>query len=105
MAVWAIAHNVDCSNCQPVFQTARGCVSDRQYPLIVEGFETLRCPASFYNNSVGEYLQAYAQFKAGFLPESGGWLDQPIKFLDVMSLIDRLMNRFEQEKDKNGVGK
>jgi len=99
MAVWAIAHNVFCSDCHSGFKTIRGCEEDRANPLVVEGYETFRCPASFMTGAVEAYLHAYGYYKSGFLPEGGGWLDQPVKVGSAIMIIDRLMQTFEKEKN------
>jgi hypothetical protein len=36
-----------------------------------------------------EYIRAYNFYKNGFLPNAGGWLDQPAKLLDAFNIIDR----------------
>lgn len=44
------------------------------------------------------YIQAYNMFDKGYLPNAGGWLDQPVKFLMAMNMIEE-----ELGKAKMGV--
>ena len=49
------------------------------------------------------YIRAYGFYKDGFLPNPGGWLNQPAKLLDAFSIIDseiEKMAREEAEKRK-----
>lgn len=44
-------------------------------------------------------MQAYLEYKNGFLPNDGGWLNQPMKFSQVMIVMDKIMGKLEK---KNG---
>ena len=46
---------------------------------------------------------AYKMFKNGFLPNSGGWLQQANKFNEVMQFIDNELELHKKEQEaKNG---
>jgi len=47
------------------------------------------------------YLHAYKEYKAGFLPNDGGWINQPSKYSMIMSLIQGIIVSFE-ERESNG---
>ena len=40
----------------------------------------------------GKYIQAYNMFDKGYLPNAGGWLNQPVKFLKAMDVIEGEIN-------------
>lgn len=42
---------------------------------------------------------SYKMFKNGFLPNEGGWLRQPNKFIQAMLFID---SEIDRERSKNG---
>ena len=46
------------------------------------------------------YLEAYHQYKNGFLPYEGGWLNQPLKFLEATKAIENLVEKMLREKKK-----
>jgi len=45
-------------------------------------------------------IQLFAEHKNGILPNSGGWLDQPMKYGMAMNVIESLMEKVE--KDNHG---
>ena len=46
-----------------------------------------------------EYLNAFFFFGKGYLPNAGGWLDQPAKFVQAMVVIEREVARVREEKE------
>jgi len=34
----------------------------------------------------------------GYLPEKGGWMDQPAKFIEAMEIIERERAKIEEEE-------
>jgi len=44
-----------------------------------------------------EIAIAWRHYKNGFLPESGGTMDQPAKLLESVLLLDREVSRIEAE--------
>lgn len=50
-----------------------------------------------------EYIRAFGFYKDGFLPNPGGWLNQPAKLMDVFLIIDSEIDKMahdEAEKRK-----
>lgn len=39
-------------------------------------------------------------YQKGFLPNAGGWMEQPVKFISAMEIIDKELNRIRTEKEK-----
>lgn len=75
----------------------RGCTEDAAEPFEIEGFALARCPLTYVGAAEHLRLEAFAEYKAGYLPGSGGWLDQPMKFSAIMRLIDRYVEKYKEE--------
>jgi hypothetical protein len=97
MAVWAQHHGLDCRTCTEFYQKVRGCKEDVR-EMEIEGFKTKRCPMSYCGMVEAFYMQCYREYRAGFLPEPGGWLDQTVRFVTIISLIERLSLKYQEEK-------
>ena len=64
------------------------------------GDEELKgCPVKKITQASWEYLRAFIFYNRGFLPNSGGWKDQPTKFIRAMEIIELELIRI---KDKEG---
>jgi hypothetical protein len=61
--------------------------------------EFSRCPRGLVTATSIEYLNAYIFFKQGFLPNPGGWLEQPLKFIQAMRVIEQEVIKSKEEKD------
>lgn len=61
-----------------------------------------RCPKQYVTEDMTLWFNAFQMFKAGFLPNAGGWLCQTQKFIEVVLFIDTQMKRYENEVAKNG---
>lgn len=46
-------------------------------------------------------LTAYREYRNGFLPNDGGWLDQPMKFGSAMEIIEAAHAKVSEKKDGN----
>ena len=51
-----------------------------------------------------EYLHAYGRYQKGYLPNSGGWLDQAAKFIAVIDIIENELAMIEQDEVENQIG-
>lgn len=47
-------------------------------------------------------MSAYQMYRAGFLPVTGGWLDQAATFTEAMRLLEALRAHHEEIEAKNG---
>ena len=104
MAIWVLRQNVSCHQCtRKDIKLARGC--DGHEPRIIDDIkiEIDRCPLKIINACSNAYLEAYNFYKNGYLPYSGGWLNQPAKFMNALHVIETEMNRIQdKESKKNG---
>ena len=48
-----------------------------------------------------DYVRAYIFFQNGYLPNSGGWLDQSVKFIDAVEIIETEISKIREEAEKN----
>lgn len=101
MAVWLPKFKLDCLKCTEALKLERGCEGDSSIPGMwkIGDEEFSRCPRSLVTARSIEYLNAYIFFKEGFLPNPGGWLDQPLKFIQAMRVIEAEVIKTKEEKD------
>ena len=62
-------------------------------------WEFTRCPKILVERKSVEYLSAYFFFTKGYLPNPGGWLDQPAKFVEAVILIEREIARMKESEE------
>jgi hypothetical protein len=63
------------------------------------GIQVRRCPVKEITQASNSMLEAYLMFEKGYLPNPGGWLEQPMKFSEIMFFIDNLIAKMQKEKD------
>jgi hypothetical protein len=92
---------LDCRSCSEGQKIERGCEADSPVPGIwkLDDWEFQRCPRKIISGVSLEYLTAYFFFGKGFLPNAGGWLDQPAKFVQAMIVVEREVARVREEKE------
>ncbi len=91
-------NDVDCGSCNKQIREIRGCEHDRQ-PIEIAGVTITRCPLFYVGEIEKTYLQAYCEYEKGYLPNDGGWLDQTVKFSQVMRMVEKLVNKNIEEKN------
>lgn len=81
----------------------RGCEQDSYIPdkWQIGDHVFQRCPVKEITVDISQYIRAYNFYKDGHLPNAGGWLDQPAKFIDVIELISSEMNAIMQKHMEN----
>jgi len=91
---------LDCRTCKGNVKVYRGCDADSPIPgkWNIDGWKFQRCPNLMVTRESFEYIQAYNFYKNGFLPNAGGWLDQPAKLLDAFNIIDREAAKMMREE-------
>lgn len=101
MAVWCLFNDTSCHKCNKQLQELRGCKKDLPQEVTLSGTDVRvrRCPVSQVTDVEHARLEAYILFEKGYLPNAGGWLDQPVKFTEMMLLIDALVGKFQKEKE------
>jgi hypothetical protein len=90
-------NNLNCLQCNAQLKKVRGCSED--IPVrVIEGIEIKRCPLTYIGNKEALLLQAYKEWISGYLPNAGGWLDQPMKFQQAMRVIEKKSLELEEKK-------
>lgn len=97
LAVWANLNGLDCRACPEPIQAVRGCKKEVPQQNIA-GFQLTRCPLTEIDGITLEYLTAYFEYNRGFLPNAGGWLDQPMKVMQAIRLIEEKYSEHEKSQ-------
>ena len=66
----------------------------------VDGEAYRGCPYKVISRQSVWFLKAYRFFKAGFFPNGKSWLEQPAKLLDAFDIIEKAVERLEEERAK-----
>ncbi|MCX5711769.1 MAG: hypothetical protein NTY47_01695 [Candidatus Omnitrophica bacterium] len=102
MAIQLTGLGLDCRSCPPQSKIERGCEEDS--PISGYGkfdeFEVSRCPVKLITMQSVRMLEAFSFYEKGYLPNSGGWMDQPEKLLEAIAVIETELNRIRKNKEK-----
>lgn len=75
-------------------------------PRMIAGQVVNKCPLMYAGVEDVELIRAFPMFENGILPNPGGWLDQPARFIEAMNIIknqlDLMAEERRQEEGKNG---
>ncbi len=63
----------------------------------LDGEDYYECPLKIITKQSWEYIKFYTFFEKGFLPNKGGILEQPAKFLDIMSIIEKFIGELNEQ--------
>lgn len=93
---------LDCRTCTDELKIERGCEKDSpiQGYWKVGDWEFGRCPLKIIKPEVFGYIYSYNMIEKGILPNRGGWLRQPVKLIEAVQFIQRVVNELEDEKKK-----
>jgi len=59
-----------------------------------------KCVGNYYNGFWSNMINYYPQYEKGLLPFKGSLMEQPAKFVDVMSLVHNLIREKNIEQEK-----
>ena len=107
MAIWLSELKLDCHKCSDAQKIERGCEENSPIHDVwkLGEWEFSRCPITIATNQSFEYIRAYIYREKGYLPNQGGWLDQPVKFIEAMEIIENELSKIRMEKEKENKGK
>ena len=107
MAVRLSDIKLDCRICSPAQKIERGCEEDSPIPGAwkLDEWEFQRCPVKIITLQSVEYIRAYVYYTKGYLPNSGGWTNQPVKFIEAIEVIEHEIDKIKAEKEKNAGSK
>lgn len=91
-------NGLDCHKCTDQLKVARGCNERRM--LLIEGYEINKCPMKYAGEKEFGFIKAYGHYKNGLLPNAGGWLEQPADFVEAMEIIENVVERIKEPKQK-----
>jgi len=79
----------NCPRCSPAKQIENGCEQDSPIPKRWEiaGQSYQRCPLRLVTAKTWLAIRLYQQYERGFLPVSGGILEQSAAFLQAVEII------------------
>jgi hypothetical protein len=99
--------NLNCHKCSAETKINNGCEEDSSIPGVwkLDDWEFQRCPIKIITQQSIEYLKAYELFNRGFLPNPGGWLEQPVKFIEAMNIISAEIAKMKKEQTEAKASK
>lgn len=105
MAVQVMDTGLDCRRCTNDQKIERGCEQDSPIPGFwkFDDFETSRCPVKLITKVSVKLLEAFLYFKQGYLPNAGGWMDQPAKLFEALEVIETEILKIQDKKDKENA--
>ena len=59
------------------------------------------CPANLRDGSASSLISVYDNYDKGIMPFSGGLLEQPSKFVEVMDLVHNLTSEYQTQRNKD----
>lgn len=71
----------------------------------LDGESIRRCPMAIVTDQSIEYVRVYNFFQKGYLPNPGGWLDQPAKLIEAIEFIETEMQRIDREEFERVKGR
>lgn len=101
--------SLQCSKCvtrcdEKYREVRKGCTGKSAFKRpLTDGVYLTKCMGNFYNQSYGQLLDVHRQFRKGILANTGGLLDQPAKYLDVMNLVESFICEKEIEQLKKSA--
>jgi hypothetical protein len=100
LAVWLGTFKLDCHKCSDELKVERGCEKDSPIPGAwkLYDWEFQRCPLKIITRQSAAYLRAYNFFNKGYLPNTGGWMEQPVKFIEAMEIIEREVIKIQESE-------
>ena len=95
--MWSIRNGLDCQTCTPPLREFRGHDKDTTEKNVL-GYRVKRCPMLVMTQTHRDYLQCYADFQKGILPNPGGSLQQPMKLFQVINTIEKVLTMCDKEE-------
>ncbi len=81
--------DLDCQKCTEQRKISRGCKEEAPAPVFeMDGEKYYRCPLKLIRKETLEYVRFHRFFQMGYLPNAGGLLEQPAKFLNAIEVIE-----------------
>lgn len=90
----------NCPQCSSPQKKDKGCIEDAPIPRRwqIGGNVYRRCPVKLITDFTWHCIELYSHYKSGFLLQSGGIIDQPAKYLQLMCFIQNEYSRQKEEE-------
>ena len=93
---------LDCRRCTWEQKIEDGC--EKESPVQgrwkLDDWEFGRCPLKLVRLQSFEYIRAYNFYKEGYLPNPGGWAEQPVKLIEAIECIEKVVREGEKQEKK-----
>lgn len=91
-----------CRECRETkLEKARFCKEDAPFPIFeICGESYFRCPVQDVTGASFEALAMFQMYQDGFLPEEGGFLDQPFILIEQVKVIGAIVHEVRKERSK-----
>jgi hypothetical protein len=89
---------MDCRGCLEGAKTRCEFEVPGQEVWEVDGCEYRGCPYKIVTRESANFLRAFNFCERGFLPNPGGWMEQPAKMLDAFDVIEKELKKIETER-------
>ena len=103
MAVWLPRFRLDCQKCTLLQKRSRGCVAKAEQPFFIEingkSEQLNNCPIKLVTQTTIRMMQLYRYFKLGFLPTTGGILQQSNILLSAFEIIENEVERIKEKEN------
>ena len=100
MAVWLPRFRLDCRKCTLLQKRSRGCEAEAEQPFLMEinGQQEVlnNCPIKLVTPVTVRIMQLYRFYKQGFLPNTGGILQQSSVLLIAFDVIENEVERIKE---------
>jgi hypothetical protein len=66
----------------------------------INGQQYRGCPFKIVTRQSANFLRAFQFYRNGYLPNTGGWIDQSAKLIDAFEVIEKELHSIEIELEK-----
>jgi len=66
----------------------------------INGQQYRGCPFKIVTRQSANFLRAFQFYRNGYLPNTGGWIDQSAKLIDAFEVIEKELHFIEIELEK-----
>ncbi|MBI5789288.1 MAG: hypothetical protein HZA78_10580 [Candidatus Schekmanbacteria bacterium] len=90
----------DCRRCTKAMKVEKGCEEDSPLPerWVIDAEAYRRCPLKLVSGLSWSAIRLYQYYRQGFLPVTGGILDQSNLFLQALEIIQGSFNEVNHEQ-------
>ena len=91
---------MDCQSCLKGTKTQCEFEVPGQETWEINGEEYRGCPFKIVTRQSANFIRAFNFYRLGYLPNTGGWIEQSAKLLDAFEVIEKELKAIETEKTR-----